>query len=90
MCIRDRELCDQHHYKKRFAPYIHVIRITQKDAGWTAKRFSARFRDVYKRQLAARWRALPCPVIGRIYDGRLWLDLRCLEDETRFMEMLLR
>ncbi|MGF0970068.1 hypothetical protein ACQR8W_20730, partial [Klebsiella pneumoniae] len=23
-------------------------------------------------------------------DGRLWLDLRCLENETRFMEMLLR
>ncbi|KLG08888.1 selenocysteine synthase [Enterobacter cloacae subsp. cloacae] len=40
--------------------------------------------------LSARWRALPTPVIGRIYDGRMWLDLRCLEDEERFLEMLLK
>lgn len=40
--------------------------------------------------LSARWRALPTPIIGRIYDGRLWLDLRCLEDEKRFLEMLLK
>ncbi|MGO3909366.1 L-seryl-tRNA(Sec) selenium transferase [Huaxiibacter chinensis] len=40
--------------------------------------------------LSMRWRALPAPVIGRIYDGRLWLDLRCLEDEQRFLEMLLK
>lgn len=40
--------------------------------------------------LSARLRALPTPIIGRIYDGRLWLDLRCLEDEERFLEMLLK
>lgn len=40
--------------------------------------------------LSSRWRGLPTPVIGRIYDGRMWLDLRCLEDEERFLEMLLK
>lgn len=39
-------------------------------------------------QLAARLRALPVPVIGRIHDGALLLDLRCLEDEAGFIANL--
>jgi L-seryl-tRNA(Ser) seleniumtransferase len=41
-------------------------------------------------RLAATLRALPCPVIGRIHDGRLWLDCRCLEpdSETAFLGQL--
>ncbi len=39
-------------------------------------------------KLAAAFRALPAPVIGRIEDGALILDLRCLEDETGFVAQL--
>jgi len=37
-------------------------------------------------RLDAAWRALPRPVIGRIAEKTLWLDLRCLEepDEAAF------
>lgn len=38
--------------------------------------------------LAAAFRALPVPVIGRIADQAFILDLRCLEDETGFRRNL--
>lgn len=41
-------------------------------------------------ELAAALRALPLPVIGRIADDRLLLDLRCLEDAGPFEQQLPR
>ena len=38
--------------------------------------------------LAAAFRALPVPVIGRISEGELILDLRCLSDEQAFVSQL--
>ena len=38
--------------------------------------------------LAAALRALPTPVIGRVHDGALTLDLRCLDDEAGFLAQL--
>ncbi len=38
--------------------------------------------------LHAALRALPIPVIGRLQDGALWLDLRTLEDEAAFTAQL--
>lgn len=40
--------------------------------------------------LAASLRALPIPVIGRIKDGAMVLDLRCLDDETELVAQLER
>jgi L-seryl-tRNA(Ser) seleniumtransferase len=39
-------------------------------------------------RIAARFRALPMPIIGRIQEGALVLDLRCLEDEASFVNQL--
>ena len=54
----------------------HALRFTLPGA----KRHAGRALDA----LASRLRALPVPVIGRISDGALLLDLRCLEDEAGF------
>lgn len=42
----------------------------------------------FPEKLAAAFRALPTPVIGRIADGEFRLDLRCLEDEQTFISQL--
>lgn len=41
-------------------------------------------------KIARQLRALPVPVIGRIHDGALLLDLRCLDDEAGFLAQLQR
>jgi len=38
--------------------------------------------------LANRLRGAPVPIIGRIADNRLLLDLRCLEDEASFLRQI--
>jgi len=38
--------------------------------------------------IAKALRALPIPVIARVHDAAVWLDLRCLEDEAAFARQL--
>ena len=40
------------------------------------------------KKIEQRLRDLPIPVIGRVAEGALWLDLRCLEDEAGFLAQL--
>lgn len=39
-------------------------------------------------KLAAAFRALPVPVVGRVKDGAFIMDLRCLEHEQEFVDQL--
>ena len=45
-------------------------------------------RDASLLKLARAFRKLPRPVIGRVHDGCLLLDLRCLRDEYDFIQQL--
>ncbi len=46
-------------------------------------------RDAALNGLLVALRKLPMPVIGRIHDGALYLDLRCLRDEESFVTQLI-
>jgi L-seryl-tRNA(Ser) seleniumtransferase len=49
---------------------------------------SLRGREARLGNLVRSLRMLPIPVIGRLQDGALVLDLRCLEDERKFLAQL--
>ena len=49
---------------------------------------SGRGQGTALKQMAAALRALPMPIIGRIEDDSLLLDLRCLDDEAGFLRQL--
>jgi L-seryl-tRNA(Ser) seleniumtransferase len=42
--------------------------------------------DADIRRLSEAMRRLPCPVLGRLHEGKLLLDLRCLDDGEKFIE----
>ena len=42
--------------------------------------------DADIRRLSEAMRRLPFPVLGRLHEGKLLLDLRCLDDDEKFIE----
>ena len=61
---------------------------TVPSAGLAIRPAASRGRGRALASLAAALRALPKPVIGRVEDRALVLDLRCLEDEAGFVRNL--
>jgi len=61
---------------------------TLDSAAITITPLKARGRGAALKRLAAQLRGLPVPVIGRVQDDALWLDLRCLDDMEGFRVQL--
>ena len=61
---------------------------TLDSAAITITPLKARGRGAALKRLAAQLRDLPVPVIGRVQDDALWLDLRCLDDMEGFRVQL--
>ena len=40
------------------------------------------------KEITTSLRALPAPIIGRVHNDSLWLDLRCLENENEFLKQI--
>ncbi|MGE3772951.1 MAG: L-seryl-tRNA(Sec) selenium transferase [Gammaproteobacteria bacterium] len=57
----------------------HALRLVPREGGGQAPA-----------RLARAFRALPVPVVGRVADGALLFDLRCLDDEAGFVRQLER
>ncbi|MBO23070.1 MAG: L-seryl-tRNA(Sec) selenium transferase [Rhodospirillaceae bacterium] len=57
---------------------------TLNSAALVLRPLAARGKGARLKRLAVQLRGLPVPVIGRIHDDALWLDLRCLDDVDDF------
>ena len=57
-------------------------------AGLEIRPLAKRGKGKVLQQIAAAFRALPTPVIGRVQDDSFILDLRCLDDEAAFETQL--
>jgi L-seryl-tRNA(Ser) seleniumtransferase len=61
---------------------------TLPSAGLAVRPLAARRAGSALQQIAAAFRRLPVPVVGRVQDNAFILDLRCLDDEAAFSAQL--